>query len=128
MKSLIPIYCYPFLSFSDMLFAAMFTLPPTFIFNVILRKLLALPKTFTIGEAMIVAQTVVILSTVIVANYTWYLNEDIKMDLINVAIVVSYVLCLLSTIFAKGCTKKAAFLPARRDEISVWQNFKFAHL
>lgn len=89
-----------------MLFAAMFTLPPTFIFNVILRKLLALPKTFTIGEAMIVAQTVVILSTVIVANYTWYLNEDIKMDLINVAIVVSYVLCLLSTIFAKGCMKK----------------------
>ncbi|XP_073964363.1 uncharacterized protein [Choristoneura fumiferana] len=36
---------------------------------------------------MIVAQAVVISSTVVVANYTWYLSEDVKMDLINVAIV-----------------------------------------
>ncbi|XP_073960072.1 dolichol kinase-like [Choristoneura fumiferana] len=78
------VYCYVR---EDMLFAAIFTLPPTFIFNEVLRRSLAYPKTFTIGEAMIVAQAVVISSTVVVANYTWYLSEDVKMDLINVAIV-----------------------------------------
>ncbi|XP_061719776.1 dolichol kinase [Cydia pomonella] len=78
----------------DTLFLLIFALPSPFIFCALLRHLLAYPKTFTLGEAVIVAQSAVIAGTVMVAQTMCNLEDKgTDVDLVN-----GVVITVLSTV------------------------------
>ncbi|XP_063383091.1 dolichol kinase [Cydia fagiglandana] len=78
----------------DTLFVLFFALPSPFIFCALLQHLLAYPKTFTLGEAVIVAQSAVISGTVLVAQTMCNLGDKgTDVDLVN-----SVVITVLSTV------------------------------
>lgn len=94
-----------FVCFSDLTKSMMISLPALFAFSNILRvSIVWFPKTFTIGEAMIVAQSIVLYSVMIVARVFDDTVDD-ELDLItavaNVSGLLMIFLCLNSMIHFK---------------------------
>ncbi|XP_047996285.1 dolichol kinase [Leguminivora glycinivorella] len=71
------------------IFVLLFAFPTPFIFCVLLKHLLSYPKTFTLGEAVIVAQSAVISVNVIVAQNMYNLEECEDADLVNGVVITA---------------------------------------
>lgn len=77
--------------FTDITISLIIALPAVYLFNMMLRWSLTLfPKTYTIGEAMIVTQAAVLfLVLFLVKTINFADNSDKEMDFITVIIFVS---------------------------------------